>query len=77
MDNIINEISTINFQIFNNLLINQNQNLSGNNNGDKELELLKIDPNISEIEKKFSTDDLPLISEDSSKNNLILLNNKK
>ena len=74
MDNIINEISTINFQIFNNLLINQN--LIGNNNGDKELELLKIDPNLSEIEKKFSTDDLPLISEDSSKNNLILLNNK-
>ena len=74
MDNIINEISTINFQIFNNLLINQN--LIGNNNSDKELELLKIDPNLSEIEKKFSTDDLPLISEDSSKNNLILLNNK-
>jgi hypothetical protein len=53
MDNIINEMSTINFQIFNNLLINQNQNLIGNNNGDKELELFKIDPNISEIEKNF------------------------
>lgn len=76
MDNIINEISTINFQIFNNLLIDRNQNLTENNNGNKDLELFKIDPNISEIEKKFSTDDLPLISEDSSKNNLFLLNNK-
>ena len=72
MENIIKEIEPINKQIFNNVIINGNQ-ISQDN---KELDICKMDSNISEIENKLSSDNMPLIGIDSLKNDLIFVNKK-
>ena len=72
MKNIIKEIEPINLQLFNNIKINEKQI----SHDKKELDMCKIDSNISEIEKKLSDDNVPLIGSDSSKNELIIVNKK-
>ena len=77
LENIINEIEPINCEIFKNIIINENQKCNENNkDNNKELNLLKIDSNISEIEYKISGN-VPLICNDDSKNELILVNSKE
>ena len=71
IENIVNDIEPINNQIFNNIIVNENKNQKTYEQND--LNLCKIDSNISEIEIKNSEDTLPFIENDSSKNELILI----
>ena len=77
IDNIIYEIERINSQIFNNIIINENQKNNDNseNKENKDLELYKIDSNISEIEN-HNSGNLPFIENNSSKNIINMINNK-
>ena len=71
-DDIINSIEPLNNQLFNNIIISENQIINDN----KELEMCKIDSTISEIKKNNSSDNIIFIGNDSTKNDLILFKNK-
>ena len=72
LDSIINETEPIINQIFNNKTVNENQN----SNQNKELELYKIDSNISEIEKRNSSDNISLIVNGYDKKESNMIQNK-